>query len=57
MLGGRIEQVGDDPREAEFVVSEVAEDVEAAREMAIQFALDGAGRVQMRRQLLQELGD
>ena len=34
----------------------VAESVEAASEMAIQFALDCAGGVQMRRQLLQEIG-
>ncbi len=45
---------GDDPREAEFVIAEVAEDVEATREMAIQIALDCAGGVQMRRQFLKE---
>ena len=54
VLAGRIEEVGDDPREAEFVAAEVAEDVEAVREMAIGFALDRAGRVQMRSQFLQE---
>ena len=54
VLAGRIEQVGDDPREAEFVVAEVAEDVEAAREVAIQFAFDRAGGVQRRGQLLQK---
>ncbi len=50
----RVEQVGDDPREAEFVVAEVAEDVEAARQVAVKLALDRAGGVQMGRQLLQE---
>ena len=54
MLAGRIEEVGDDPREADLVVAEVAEDVEAAREMAIEFALDRAGCVQMWSQFLQE---
>jgi len=54
VLGGWIEQVGDDPREAEFVVAEVAEDVEAARKMAIQVALYHAGGVQVLRQLLKE---
>ena len=37
-----------------FVVAEVTEDVEAAREMSIQFALDRPGGVQMRRQILKE---
>ena len=54
MLASRIEEVGDDPREAEFVVAEVAEDVEAAREMAIEFVLDRPGCVQMWSQFLQE---
>ena len=54
VLAGRIEQIGDDPREAELVVAEVAEDVEAAREVAIEFTLDRAGRVQMWSQFLQE---
>ena len=54
MLAGRIEEVGDNPREAELVGAEVAEDVEAAREMAIEFAFDRAGCVQMWSQFLQE---
>lgn len=54
MLGGRIEQVGDDARQPEFVLAQVSEDVEPVRQMAVTPALCDAGRRQTRCQVRQK---
>jgi len=54
VLACRIEEIGYDAREAELIVTEVAEDVETASEMSIEFALDCTGRVKMRGEVLEE---
>lgn len=54
MLGGRIEQVGDDARQPEFVLAQVSEDVEPVRQMAVTPALCDAGLRQKRSQVGQK---
>ena len=51
---GRIQQIPDNARQSEFIFSQVSQRIEPVREVAVQFAIKLARRLQSRLQFVEE---